>query len=193
MATLVYLAAGVALLALIYFGVSKLALAYSRFRGKRVVTCPETATPAAVEVDAKRAALTGVLAEPRLVLKSCSRWPERRECGQECLLQIELAPDDCLIRSIVDNAYEGKSCVFCGKPFQPPHWLDHWPALLAADGVTFEIREVAPERLPEVLATHAPVCWDCHVAETFRRQAPELFIDRPSMLGSKADFGRQNR
>jgi hypothetical protein len=40
-------------------------------------------------------------------------------------------------------------------------------------------QEVAPETLPQVLATHRPVCFDCYVAETFRRQHPELVIDNP--------------
>ena len=35
------------------------------------------------------------------------------------------------------------------------------------------------EKLQEVLATHWPVCWNCHVAETFRREHPELVAHRP--------------
>jgi hypothetical protein len=33
--------------------------------------------------------------------------------------------------------------------------------------------------LPEVFLTYAPVCWDCHIAETLRREHPELIVDRP--------------
>ena len=51
-------------------------LAYFKFRGVRVVTCPETAKSAAVEVDAQHAALKGVIGKLNLQLKSCSRWPE---------------------------------------------------------------------------------------------------------------------
>jgi hypothetical protein len=39
--------------------------------------------------------------------------------------------------------------------------------------------DVAPETLPQVLATHKPVCFDCYVAETFRREHPELVVDNP--------------
>src|SRR5579864_6791150 len=51
--------------------------AYRKFRGKRIVTCPETGTPATVELDGGHAALTAVFGEPSLRLKACSRWPEK--------------------------------------------------------------------------------------------------------------------
>lgn len=62
---------------------------YFRFRGVRLVNCPETAQSAAVEVNARNAALTTGLGDVHLHLKSCSRWPERKGCGQDCLSQIE--------------------------------------------------------------------------------------------------------
>ena len=46
------------------------------------------------------------------------------------------------------------------------------------EGVTVEWSDFRPEALPEVLATHWPVCWDCHIAETFRRKYPKLVVDR---------------
>ena len=66
---------------------------YQKFRGKRVVTCPETGCPEAVEVDRKHAAATTWLRETELRLASCSHWPQREGCGQECLTQIEAAPE----------------------------------------------------------------------------------------------------
>jgi hypothetical protein len=33
--------------------------------------------------------------------------------------------------------------------------------------------------LQETFATHQPVCWDCHIAQTFRREHAELVTDRP--------------
>ena len=54
---------------------------YIRFRGKRLVTCPETQRPAAVEVDAARAALSASTGLEHLELQRCSRWPERAGCG----------------------------------------------------------------------------------------------------------------
>ena len=83
MATLaVYLVVGV-LTIVILLVVWRYALAYSNFRGVRLVTCPETAKPAAVEVDAKHAALRGVFgklnlqAERLLALARTSGSPAR--------------------------------------------------------------------------------------------------------------------
>ena len=35
-----------------------------------------------------------------------------------------------------------------------------------------------PEKLPAIPAVYRPVCWTCHVGETFRREHPELVVDR---------------
>jgi len=151
--------------------------AYLAFRGTRVVTCPETQIPAAVEVDARHAAVTSVLARPELRLRSCTRWPERMDCGQECLAEIESAPLDCLARTMLLRFYAGRSCVVCHSPFGDIEWHDHKPALMTADGETVTWEEVRPERLPDVLATHGPVCWNCHIGLRFRRRHPELVTD----------------
>lgn len=150
---------------------------YRTFRGTRVVTCPETGAPAAVEVDAIHAAMGAGLKEPPLRLRECSQWPERRNCGQGCLTQIELAPADCLARTMLTRWYEGKSCALCGHPVGEIRWGDHKPALLSPDRETLTWTEVRPERLPEVLSTHLAVCWNCHVAETLRRKYPELVVE----------------
>jgi hypothetical protein len=155
------------------------ATAYLKFRGMRLVNCPETKETAAVEVDAKHAAFTASIGERGLRLKDCSRWPERQDCGQECLGQIVSAPEDCLVRNILKNWYEGKTCVFCGKALGGIDWLDHKPALLSSDRVTLEWNEIPAEKVSAILQTHKPVCWDCHIAETFRRRYPELVVDRP--------------
>ena len=151
---------------------------YIRLRGQRVITCPETSKPAGVELSAARDAATALVGGTSLRLRDCSRWPERAGCGQECLSQIEAAPDDCLVRSIVAKWYEGKSCTLCGKELGNLDWAQHRPCLLTPGQRTVEWKDVAPEAVPEVLKTHKPVCWDCHVAETFRREHPELVTDR---------------
>lgn len=165
-------------LAAMYFVVPVVAGTFVRYRGKRVITCPETSKPAAVEVDAAYAALTAAVSHPDLRLKSCSRWPEREDCGQECLLQVELSPEDCLVRNILTRWYADRNCVSCGKRFGQIHWLDKKPALLSPEGKAVEWSEVRPEEVPGVLATHFPVCWDCHITETFCREHPELIVDR---------------
>jgi hypothetical protein len=152
--------------------------AFFQYRGKRLVTCPETQKAAAVEVAAGEAALGAFLTEPTLRLHECSRWPERAGCGQDCLQQIETDPESCLVWSIVSKWYEGKKCVFCHKPIGPLHHLDHAPALLGPDFKTSEWKDLRPEELPEVFSRWQPVCWNCHVAETFRRVHPQLVTDR---------------
>jgi len=152
--------------------------AYFQFRGKRLVTCPETHKAEAVDIAAGEAAVGAFLREPTLRLVECSRWPERQDCGQDCLQQVEIDPANCLVWNIVSKWYEGKSCVFCHKQIGPLHHLDHAPALLGPDHKTVEWKELRPQQLPEIMETHRPVCWNCHIAETFRRTHPELVVNR---------------
>jgi hypothetical protein len=151
---------------------------YLKYRGKRVIICPETRKPAGVVVQAAHAALTSAGSAPELRLKSCSRWPERQDCGQECLLQVELAPEDCLLRNILVNWYAGKECVFCGRQFGKIHSIDHKPAMLGPDGKMVAWEELAAEKVPEMMTTHSPVCWDCYITQTFCREHPQSVVDR---------------
>ena len=152
---------------------------FFRYRGTRVITCPETGHGEAVRVDSPYAAWTNLVGQrPALRLDSCTRWPERQGCAESCLRQIEAAPDGCLVRNVLQSWYTGKSCVYCHKPFEHINWTDHRPTLMSPGRLTREWREIAPRDLPEVLKTHWPVCWNCHIAETFRREHPELVTDR---------------
>lgn len=152
---------------------------YLKFRGKRIVSCPENHCDAAVRVNAGKAAYEVILGTEQLRLSECSRWPEKHACGQECLQQIEDDPKACLVWTIMNQWYQGKECVYCHKPFVEIHWHDHPPALRNSKGKTFQWNEVSAEKLHEILNTHTPVCWNCHIAETFRRQHPEMIVERP--------------
>ena len=155
--------------------------AYWRARGKRLVTCPETHCAAAVELDAKGAGLKGFRGGIYLCLQDCSRWPEKQGCAQDCLTQVEAMGQGCLVRNVVAGWYQGKVCVYCHKAVDTvAEWTGHMPALLAPQGKTTSWGDVPPEKLPEIFATHKPVCWSCHIAETFRREHPELVTDRPA-------------
>jgi hypothetical protein len=154
--------------------------AYLTFRGKRIVSCPETHHAAAVRVAAGKAALEAVAGKHELELCECSRWPERKNCPQDCLRQIEEAPKACMVRTIINRWYQGQECIYCHKPFGEIQWHDHPPALLDNDQKTLQWNEVPTEKLQEVLGTHRPVCWSCHITETFRRERPERFVDRPA-------------
>ncbi|MGD1155618.1 MAG: hypothetical protein ABSA41_07290 [Terriglobia bacterium] len=154
--------------------------AYLQARGKRLVTCPETHCAAAVELDAKGAGWKAFRGGSYFRLQDCSRWPERQDCAQDCLQQIETRGQGCLVRTIVAGWYSGKTCVYCHKPVDKvEEWTGHTPALLAPDMKTMTWGEVPPEKLPEVFESYRPVCWSCHIAETFRRVHPELVTDRP--------------
>lgn len=62
---------------------------FFKFRGPRLVNCPETREAAVVEVAAKCAGMQAIWDKRSLRLCECSRWPVRRACRQQCLRQIE--------------------------------------------------------------------------------------------------------
>jgi hypothetical protein len=156
------------------------ARAWWRYRGERVVVCPETEKPAGVTVDARHAAGSALMGAPELRLSACSRWPERAGCGQPCLSQIAVSPEDCLVRNILTHWYEGKSCAFCGQAFTNLEWSAAKPALLLPNRVSTDWSQIPAERLHETLATARPVCFACHTANAIVRERPELVTDRSS-------------
>jgi hypothetical protein len=165
---------------IVLVGVRRALQVYLKFRGKRIVSCPETHRPAAVRVAAGKVALQAAVHKEQLKLSECSRWPERNDCPQECLAQIHEAPKACLVWTVINQWYQGQQCVYCHKPFGEIHWHDHPAALLDSERKTVEWDAIPAEKLQEALATHWPVCWSCHMAETFRREHPELVVDRPA-------------
>jgi len=58
---------------------------YHIYREGRTVNCPETHAPVLVRFNALRAAWSSLSGAPKLRLADCSRWPERADCGQECI------------------------------------------------------------------------------------------------------------
>jgi hypothetical protein len=152
---------------------------YLKFRGKRIVSCPENHQAAAVDVAAAKAAAQAIVGSPHLSLSQCSRWPEREHCGQACLAEIEETPQACLVRTIVNRWYAGKECAYCHQPFHEIHWHDHPPALVDEENRTVEWKDIPAESLQQAFRSHLPVCWNCHIAQTFRRVHPELVVTRP--------------
>jgi hypothetical protein len=61
---------------------------WHRIRVPRPVTCPGLQAPALIAMDPRYAVRMHALGNDELRVKQCSRWPERRQCGQECLGQI---------------------------------------------------------------------------------------------------------
>ena len=161
--------------------------AFWKFRGKRIVTCPETGKAVGVDVDAAHAAATASLSGPAVLrLKDCTRWPQRETCGQECLAQIEAAPEQCLVRNILKTWYSNARCVLCGAAIGEIRWTEHRPAFLSIGGTPLAWDDVAPEDLNGVLATHRPICFNCWVAETFRMEHRDLVIEDPRPASPRA-------
>jgi hypothetical protein len=72
-------------LGLLYVLMPLMADTFRRFRVPRVLTCPDTGGKAEVGINASRAALTSAFGQPLLRVKSCSLWPEKEQCKQDCL------------------------------------------------------------------------------------------------------------
>ncbi len=140
---------------------------FRRYRGRRIVTCPETLEDAAVSADAFHAATSG-----ELRLADCSRWPERAGCAQTCLAQIAESPEGCLVRSIVTDWYVGKSCVLCHRPIGPIVWHEAPPALLRTDGTSAEWKDIPLELLRRTFQTSHPLCWYCNNIAELERLKP---------------------
>jgi hypothetical protein len=160
-----------------------IASAWLAYRGTRIVVCPESREMVALEIDARHAALSAPQGPPELRVEQCSRWPERKGCGEECLGQVESAPQACLLQSILGDWYRGKKCVYCGRVFGRVQWHDHSPSLVSPEGTLVDWSGFRPEQVIDVLARHQPLCWDCRMAEGFRREHPELVTDRAPRPG----------
>jgi hypothetical protein len=150
---------------------------WRKYHGRRVIQCPENLRPAGVDVDAGRAAVTALFKGPELRLSSCTRWPEKAGCGQQCLSQIAASPGGCLVRNILAEWYRGKACASCGREFGEIEWTRE-PALLNSDKVSLEWKQVPADKLHQVLAASAPLCFACHMANRLVREHPELVVDR---------------
>lgn len=151
---------------------------FVKLRGKMLVTCPETQKTAAVEVANGHAAMGAMVNQQHMELNECSRWPERSDCGQNCLHQIEEDPVSHQAWNIVSRWFDGKECVYCGKPVKELSHFDRTPALMHTGGNTTEWDQLPPENLPDELSISMPVCWSCHMIETFRRKHPDLVVER---------------
>jgi hypothetical protein len=94
-------------------------------------------------------------------------------------LEIHAAPDGCLVRKRISAWYSERNCALCSTPLNGSDWIQRQPGVLTPDGTTTRLWEEIPAgELPQVLATHRPVCWKCQASETLRRERPDLVIDR---------------
>ena len=145
--------------------------------GVRLVTCPETGTVAAVRFSRLHAIAAAIgRDEHAQCLTHCSRWATRGACPQACVPQAT-SPDS-RVEHMVARWSVGRHCALCDKPLVDAEAATHPLSLRSADGATIEWPLIAPETLRDELASRQPVCWNCHISETFRRRYPELVVDR---------------
>ena len=159
------------IIAIIAVAALTLGVVASRFRGKRIVVCPETQQPVCTEIGAMRAAAG------RVVITSCTRWPGKADCDQACAPAIAASPRETLVTSIVTRWYASHVCILCGKNID-----DLGGAIVPALRLGETIRpwsDVPAEELPVLLSSAVAVCASCELAENFRRAHPKLVIDRP--------------
>jgi len=149
-----------------------------RLRGDRLVTCPANGDPAAVRVNLSDAAFrTLTFSSPKGRIADCSLWATCGTCDQAC--GRVAAAQESAVRNVVGDWYEKKRCVYCGKLIGAAQSFGHRAALRGPRGTTREWSEVPAASLLQSLRTDLPVCWNCHMAETFRRQHPDMVTDRP--------------
>ena len=177
MANEMYLLGALVLVSVVY--AVRQIFVFHKFTGRMLVICPETGKPAAVKLATWRSLWAAIRGRREMELGECSRWPERQDCPQDCVCQIEEDPKGHQVWTVAAKWFEGKTCVFCGSNIEPFKHLDRRPALLNLEKKTFEWVNLPPEKLPEAFNTCLPVCWKCHIAESFIREHPNLATFRP--------------
>jgi hypothetical protein len=150
-----------------------------RVRGARIVVCPETQRPVAVTVDVGHAMATALRDKTDVRLTSCSRWPERQDCDQPCVHQIETAPSETTPKTIATHFFTDARCAICRRPIEAPNAMTLQPGFMnPATRRVQSWKEVAPQDLADAIATHRPLCANCTLAEAFRQRFPDRVTDR---------------
>ena len=147
---------------------------YYRNRGIQAVTCPDSGEPAAVKVDNKFAFFSALRGQEHSRLEACSRWPEKGDCGEECLEQLEDSPEN--IERFLKKWYEGKSCAICQRALTPSDWRRSRLAVLNQQQQLFELRQMFLETLQSALQEMRPLCWNCHQEERERQPVPARIL-----------------
>ena len=147
---------------------------YFRNRGRRTVVCPDNHQPVTVEVDSKFAFSTSLRGEEHTRLHTCSRWPEKGDCDQECLAQVNPTPEN--LERMLQKWYQGKTCAICDRSLTPADWRRSRLALLNENQKLFELRHMHLDELPSALDHMRPLCWNCHQEERARQAAPSRIL-----------------
>jgi hypothetical protein len=147
-----------------------------RFRGVRVVTCPECRRPAAVTVDVGRAMVSAVRERADVRIDACSRWPERRGCGETCVPQIEASTEETRAKTIAARFFKDRRCVICGRrigPLKPGPLQPGFMNSITREAVPWF--DVPAQDLSDAILERRPLCADCTLAESSRHPWPVTY------------------
>jgi hypothetical protein len=64
------------------------------YKEPRTIICPENLDSVEVKIDGEIAARSALEGREEFRITSCSRWPEKQGCDQECADQVPLVGDD---------------------------------------------------------------------------------------------------
>jgi hypothetical protein len=141
---------------------------------ERQVSRPDPTGSSAVRAG-RASAVTGA-GEGLLTVESCSRWIEP---GALCEGHAdEVVDSDRALTTLVKKWARGRHCVMCGAALTDSAVAAHRVVLLDPGGGTRKWASIRPDTLALALATCLPACWNCHIAETFRRLRPDLVTER---------------
>lgn len=93
--------------------------------------------------------------------------------------RVKSNPHDAATTAQLKHFFEGKECAACSQPIAPVHTFELRPGLLHAkthDAIGWD--DIPAANLSTTLESHLPICANCIITETFRRQHPELVVDR---------------
>ena len=99
--------------------------------------------------------------------------------------QVRGNPHDPATTAELKHFFEGKSCGSCNRAIPPVHAGEIRPGLFDPNThKTMAWNEIPAANLASTLRSHQPICSNCLTLETFRRQHPELVVDRHRTIES---------
>jgi len=91
----------------------------------------------------------------------------------------KLPTHDAATTAQLKHFFEGKVCASCNRPIPPVHAGQLHPGLLnTRTNEAIAWNDIPTSNLSGTLASHESICSNCLTIETFRREHPELVVDR---------------
>ena len=148
---------------------------YFQNRDRQSAICPENGEPVDIEIDRTYSFWTALRGQEHSRLQSCTLWPEKGDCGQECLAQVDPSPEN--VERLMLGWYQGKMCAICTRAISPADWRRGRLAWLDEQHELVEIRQVNLKQLQLALEQMRPLCWICHQEERVRQAVPPRLLE----------------